>query len=64
MHEAAAMPWRKDVEYLREKAARFRRLAAGFAPSIADKLLNAALEIEQKADEIERREATRSGGGS
>ena len=51
------MPWRQDVQYLRDKAARFRRIPLGFAPSIADKLLDIALDLEQKADDIERRES-------
>lgn len=50
------MPYRRaDAEYLREKAAAFRRIAAGLKPPDTENLLDLARDLEAKADEIERR---------
>jgi hypothetical protein len=56
MGYSRSMPYRRaDAEYLREKAAAFRRIAAGFKRPDMDKLLELAGDLEAKADEIEQR---------
>ena len=51
------MPQRRDVEFLREKAARFRQIAATCDARIAAKLLDIAADLDAKAREIEARQA-------
>jgi len=47
------MPSRSDVEYLREKAAQYRKLVPQCEAAMAAKLLELAIELEAKAAEIE-----------
>jgi hypothetical protein len=47
------MPSHSDAEYLREKAARYRKLAPQCETAMAAKLLELAIELEAKAAEIE-----------
>jgi hypothetical protein len=44
---------RKEVEYLRRKARQFRALAASERSNIAQQLLDIALELEMRANELE-----------
>ncbi|HWG78868.1 MAG TPA: hypothetical protein VN681_03785 [Stellaceae bacterium] len=46
---------RADADYLRDKARKFRRLAADHATKLSPQLLEIANELEAKADEIEQR---------
>jgi hypothetical protein len=50
------MPYRRaDAEYLREKARQFRKLAPQLEEPHRTKLLEVAIDLELKADEIETR---------
>jgi hypothetical protein len=51
------MHQRRDVEFLREKAARFRQIAATCDAATAAKLLEIAADLEAKATEIEARQS-------
>ena len=58
------MPWRGDVAYLREKAKRFRELSGEYSRKgmpVGPTLDELAVDLETKADEIERREKARAG---
>jgi hypothetical protein len=53
---SSQMPYRRaDAEYLREKARRFRRMAAENDTPLSPTLLQIANELDAKADEIEQR---------
>ena len=57
------MPYRRaDADYLREKAAAFRRIAAGFENPQTEDLLRLASDLEARAEEIERRPDPRKPG--
>lgn len=43
-----------EIRYLRRKARQFRDLATQYETEISPRLLEIALELEQRADEIER----------
>lgn len=43
-----------EIRYLRRKARQFRELATSYQTDISPKLLEIAIELEQRADELER----------
>jgi hypothetical protein len=44
----------EEIRYLRRKAQQFRELAGKYQTEISPKLYEIALELEQRADELER----------
>ena len=48
------MPWRRDVAYLREKAAEFRKLAAQYDVTVAAKLYEIAIDYHIRSLTVDR----------
>lgn len=46
----------EEVRYLRDKARQFRELARTYPTDISERLLDIALELEQRADVLEKRQ--------
>jgi hypothetical protein len=44
-----------EIRYLREKARQFRELASTYDTEISPRLFDIARELEERADELERR---------
>ena len=49
----------KMAQYLRERAARFRRLAKACATPMSSRVLEVARDLDAQADGIERRQGSR-----
>ena len=54
------MPFRQEIQFLRDRARRLRELADAHRTALSDQLRVMAAELEARADELQREQDTRA----
>jgi class 3 adenylate cyclase len=56
------MPFRQEIQFLRNRAQRLREMADANATAMSDQLRMMAAELEARADELQRQQDRKRGG--